>query len=446
MDIRLGCASSFEEAAKGADHCYPYLPPSAAMDGEPCAASGLYPVSAKIGSMDPTIARRIQDRGDRLYQHFERRLSVNASNLSALVGGPWRFLSHVSQEHETDVSADDRAEGDAGLAALGGRRWAVIAMDGNDMGRQFGVVRDSGQDLAAWAAAMSKELDGCSNDAVVHGLGRVVEAWHAALVKAGPARRSRCLVPQQGQPDELVIPFRPLVVGGDDIVVLCHAAYAMSFVQAACETWERRSQRPASGSDARWLWPATSGRTTISAGVLFCPVTMPLHAAVPYAEALLASAKAGGRSVKRPHDQPSPAFIDWESVTESVLDNPADRRRRELEFIDGDTNSRVSLTRRPYSMRDFAELEKCALSGPIARLPRSIRSKVLPALRQASGDRLLASLQFGKRHEVIASVLKDGGDGVIGWYNDAGLRSVGLADAIALLEESDRCGKEEDRT
>ena len=43
------------------------------------------------------------------------------------------------------------------------------------------------------------------------------------------------------------------------------------------------------------LWPATDNGLTISAGILYAPVGLPLHTAIPYAEKLLNSAKTRGR-------------------------------------------------------------------------------------------------------------------------------------------------------
>ena len=54
------------------------------------------------------------------------------------------------------------------------------------------------------------------------------------------------------------------------------------------------------GKDAKKkeLWVATNGELTISAGILYAPVTLPLSEAIDYAESLLASAKSKGRDLK----------------------------------------------------------------------------------------------------------------------------------------------------
>lgn len=433
MDIRIGCEDTFEAASKGADMLFSYVPTD--HDGEPCAMSGLFPVSGGNG-IHESIQRRVTqiEPGQPMHRHFERRLGDAAGYLAALMGTSWRFLSHVAGDAEID------AEGIAGLNALGGRsRWAIIYMDGNDMGRQFEAARRPGGHFdEAWVAAMSRKLDQCSMRAVIRGFETVVSKWHSQL---DDSQRAACMVD-----GDTIVPFRPLVVGGDDIVAICHPRHAFDFVRAACDAWCTTSHTHEGDFTPEQLWPATGGHTTVSAGVLFCPASMPLHAAVPYAETLLASAKQRGRAAPPAQNQPSPACIDWECVTESVLDHPAHRRMRELEFIDGDDGgARIRLTRRPYTLEDFEALRAPLTDKKswLSKLPRSIRSQVLPALRQAKNDRMLEAMSLRQRHADLAEIIEGRGTGVWAWAIDNDARSVGLPDAISILDESSRAGDAE---
>jgi hypothetical protein len=444
MDIRLGNEPTFASASRNATKCYSFMP--AQLDGEPCQASGLFPVSQ--GSDHPSIKQRTAMRGTPRHRRFEARLLDGMPELRALAGKSVRFLSHVSQESEHGVDP----VGDAGLAALGQRhRWAVITMDGNDMGRQHEVARANDPDPIGWVKQMSKALDGCCIAAVRAGLRAVFSRWEGSL---SDEERSRCTVTDEDGDDkaELVIPFRPLLVGGDDIVVLCHAHHAFDFVREATAAWQRESQKAFGGFAPSRLWPATGGSTTISAGVLFCPVSMPLHSAIPYSEELLALAKGRGRAVNAKSNddhKPCPACIDWESVTESVLDHPEHRRRRELEFRDGDDgNALIRLTKRPYTLQDFEALYAAAgmTQGPSAQEPilpeaRSALAALLPAMRQAKSDRMLAALRLRKRGGAIADIVEGPGRsdrGVLGWSAAHGTHTVGLLDAVAILEECER--------
>jgi hypothetical protein len=427
LDIRFGRDSEFSAAAHASDRLYPFVPDLS--EGQPCELSGLYPVAdAARGSVHPTIKARIFDRGAPIFRHFESRLLAQQPDVGpGLAGRPVRFLSNIEP---------NEPEGRAGLSALGRNRWAIVCMDGNDMGRQF---RDASKlapaALEHWIMHMSKALDTCAISAARAGIERVVRLWSK---DCDNHRIDACEVD-----GDVVVPIRPLVVGGDDLVVICHPSYAFDFVEAATEAWSRASAEQAAefGSPGGLgLWPATGGSLSISAGVLFCPASLPISTGISYAETLLASAKHLGRSRPRPNS-PAPSSIDWESIVESVIDTPAARRARELRFHDGDVpkgsaGSLVELTQRPYGLDEFADLrQEAALLGS---LPRSIRNDILPSLRQGRSDRSLFRMRVRKNHPALAELLDEAGGDGSSWECRGDTLSTWLPDALSLLEESSR--------
>lgn len=434
LDIRFGVAATFRDAAHGADRLYPFVPEMC--EGHPCEMSGLYPVApGSPNGAHAAVRRRIFDR-EETFRHFERRIEAEKPDFGpGLAGRSFRFLNNVDP---VDMDGRPDAEGRAGRAALGRDRWAIICMDGNDMGRQFREAEKlSGADLIGWIREMSGALDRCAIAAAVKGIERAVRLWSKD--------RSNAQMDACECDGDVVLPVRPLVVGGDDIIVVCHAAYAFDFVKAATEAWAARAEEEARRYGTRGnltLWPATGNRITISSGVLFAPASLPVHAAVPYAEALLASAKHVGRKPNPAQNRaaPSPAMIDWESVVESVLDTPAARRQRELFFIDGDLQdqgkpARVELTIRPYRVEELDGLEADA-DRSLRPLPRSIRQELLPALRQGAYDRALFRLRIMKNHPELASQLEEvDGDN---WKIDKDGRRTWIPDALAILDERER--------
>ena len=304
------------------------------------------------------------------------------------------------------------------------------------MGRQFrAAARLAPGALEQWILSMSRALDACAIDAARSGIERVVRLWSKDRDNRGI---DDCMVD-----GEIVVPIRPLVVGGDDLVVICHPAYAFDFVEAATHAWSEASSRHAERhgtSEGLGLWPATGGKLSISAGVLFCPATLPIHTAIPYAETLLASAKHLGRSRPR-ENAPAPSSIDWESIVESVIDTPAARRMRELRFRDGDVaegapGSIVELTQRPYGMDGLAEIR--ARAAKLESVPRSIRNDILPSLRAGRDDRALFRMRVAKHHPALAALLDEAGGAGSSWLLRAQALSTWLPDALALLAESDR--------
>lgn len=440
LDLRFGQHEQFSEAAHCAERLFPFLPSGSDLDGHPCRESGLYPVSASsAGGVHPIVSKRIFDRGDRMGRWFEERLlgQFDAASLGLpSTSGGVAFFRNVSPE--PNATADDDAL--AASRSLGGRnRWAVVCMDGNDMGAQFRHAAQAlgGQDdaFAQWVQRVSSELDGCATEACVSGIKAVVREWRQGVDLSA--------VTASG---EVVIPVRPLVVGGDDIVALVHSQHAFSFASEASRAFAEKSRQVAreAQQDGIDLWPATGAEISISAGILFAPVTLPLSSAIPYAESLLASSKGRGR-LEKADAQPAPACIDWEIVTESLLDHPALRRQREMRFQDLDIDEIVELTRRPYRLDELPALE--SLARQLEDVPTGIRAQVLPSMRAAYDDRLVFQARLGKQQALLAAALQEprklrgkeaAGRWIAAQRPDGWARSTDVVDALLLLEERSR--------
>jgi hypothetical protein len=273
-------------------------------------------------------------------------------------------------------------------------------MDGNDMGAQHRAAANNGQQThREWLRKMSTALDDCCRQSCKTAIEDVRDRWRRDVQDNPEEHR---VTTSDGV---ITLPIRPLMVGGDDIVVLCHVRYALEFVRVACRTFEELSSEKAaeakkSGID---LWPATGGRITLTAGVLFAPISLPLPAALTYTELLLASAKNKGR--KHPQGQPAPACVDWESVTEGLIDTPAARRQRELAFYDTELDTCIFLTKRPYKLDELDELE--TLKQRYSQVPTTIRHQVLPGLRAGYWDRKVFLARLGKRQEALVNDLHE---------------------------------------
>jgi hypothetical protein len=416
LDIRFGENKDFSQAAQHADELYAFVP--AMHPGYPCPESGLYPV--KPGeACHPVIKKRQYFRGEKMFRRFEHLLLTEI-----LIPG----RSNDELEFFHNVNSDE-TDGAGGAAALGCRnRWAVISMDGNDMGMQFRhQVKNSlsPDQMMAWIKDMSRVLDNITVSAASAGIQRVVSEW------AGSDDGKALVI------DDTIVtlPIRPLVVGGDDIVVLCHCSYAVTFVKEVIRVFEENSRK------YKDLWPATQGALSITAGILYAPVTLPLHTAIPYSESLLASAKSWGRKEGKP-GRPTPACIDWEQITDTVVDTPAARRQRDMLFYDEAIQRRVKLTRRPYTLQTFTRVEN--LAKKYGHLPRTTRHKIFPALRKGHAERLAFAAGIKKNHPDLFSAINEFelSSGCWEFNEDKTEQSTMLIDALMLLEEENRMTKE----
>lgn len=467
VDIRFGIDENYDQASKHATDLYPFIPQDLS-GGFPCNVSGLYPVDSPKGE-HPIVKARLFNRSAprdseeyKMFRYFEYRLLEKEKLAVELDSSNPEKLEFFHNVAGTDDRGNYDKDGDIGAKVLGDRnRWAVICMDGNDMGSQMTEKikslegdAEKGVKMSRWVKAMSAAIDRCSTEAAKAGIKAVYDKW----VKSDDQQNL------EGD-DKFVLPMRPLVVGGDDVTVLCHVNYAIDFVKAVCDKFEQVSQEEnakALQDIGESIWPATGGRITISAGILYCPVSLPLHSAIAYAEALLASAKTRGREVKAKlvkqggeanQLQPTPASIDWEHITNSVLETPAIYRKRHLYFYDPDIKKKVCLTKRPYTLQEFETVLKLKnrygtkREGQDSRdaIPTTIRHKVSEALTKSQNSRMAFVASIAKNYKDLAQDLCENGFEIFGkseskWElsADGGELSTSVVDALQLLEEDKR--------
>ena len=165
-DVRFGRHEVYSEAAHCTDRLFPYLPDN--LKGHPCKESGLYPVEG--GDVHEVVRARDWSCGEHIPRWFEEQL-LESGEVELPLGlgvGPLGFMRDVD-------------EGTPGFGVLGKRnRWAVICMDGNDMGSQFRWMTDTNRDEAAmipWVKEVGKALDTSSRKACLAGMKRVLAAW-----------------------------------------------------------------------------------------------------------------------------------------------------------------------------------------------------------------------------------------------------------------------------
>ena len=399
LDIRLSTADTFLGAMNAADDLHPYLSDSEDLNGYPCAASGLWPVAKGKGrgsekKIHPKVYQRLEKLKD---DYFTKKLLAPDSRIcteisNILNGRNPEFLTHISGEDD-EGSKEVLARGRAGDNALGlRRRWAVIAMDGNDMGAQFRCAAEQAPDNKSAReriACMSLELSkSCTFRAFEKALTSVVRDW------AVNTNLDECTY-HAGDEARVVLPFRPLILGGDDILLLAHCSHALQFVRVMSDAFTKEGEAAARRiKDEKNfnLWPATKGKLTISAGISYTGVTYPLHTSIPYTENLLASAK---KSMRRqcPPGKPVPAAVDWEHITETLIDNPAARRNRELIFHDEDLNMEIRLSRKPYKIDNIHRLVDIRCKS-YQRIPSHIRASLKSILMKPWAQRSCALAAF----------------------------------------------------
>ena len=475
LDIRIGIADEFRVAINEADELYPYCPEQTS--GMPCEASGLFPVPENLQAdgnksrVHPIIKARIRLANpdhDFLWKQLFDSIKHELWEIIPSQGLDFECLRNVNPEPtEFDDATIDQMRARAGKASLGGRnRWAVIAMDGNDMGKQFKQLCASAtSDLSQQLQLASATLKSVTHRAFHNAILAALRVW----IRDRSPNLQECSYDENGR-RFLVLPFRPLILGGDDLVILIHSSLAIEFVRTMTREFAALANAEASrilSENGFQPFPATDGQLTISAGVLFCKVSLPLHAAIPYAEALLASAKRKFRIGHSDHMKPTPSAIDWDSVTDSIIDSPAERRERDLFFLDKETSRLVCLSDRPFKLNDKSPRlghegfdRVIRLAKQLEELPTSFRSELRNGLNQVWSERmrfLISATKDSANRSIVQSlwedptpewaekegrtlesswrIEKEAGRGATRQFTD-------LLDAVLLLDESHRMNQE----
>ena len=506
LDLRIGIRENPSDAARYADDLYPFLPDL--NPGEPCAASGFWPVDPEdqktpgipsyLRDVHPVIRKRIEavkeaqeqtrelqeqrrthdgtvpfnlENGTAKYpeqwifQELMERNRDRAKPLHELLfcSGEVQFLSSVHADEEEDEAF--RSLANKADVALGSRnRWAILSMDGNDMGAQFrefqrhnDTTTSEGQNrLHQWLRIMSDELDRCTKQAFLVGLETVLEEWWRD--------EGHSLLESERHRSPVILPFRPLIIGGDDVLCICHASYAMKLAEEIIRQFEKHSRSAADRAakdqhkDPHFsLWPATNGCLTISAGIVYAKVTLPLFNAIPYAESLLGGAKKKFRQKTREGEKPlkpgppTSAAIDWESITETMLDTPTARRKREMYFYDQDLGVDIFLYGRPYKATEITYLrEQAQMLGHAGQVsvPRSVLAEVMTVLQLPWAKRAQRFAALRKRQPHLVDKVQDfttedssGDRGEFWRRNSDGTKrswTCIFADILSLMEEEIR--------
>jgi len=248
---------------------------------------------------------------------------------------------------------DDLSKDDGGYLA-------VIHMDGNDIGRLLRKEaegspglnellkgwRDKSKALADLAEQPIKAIIGSLDIRE----GQVVlgdrKQWEATLKSAGEGS---------------YLPLRPLVMGGDDLTIVCEGAIALPLVLSLLQQFEEHSK-----SAAEKLGKTDGDGLTACAGVAIVKKHYPFAKAYELSEQLMKEAKKKAR--KAPG-----SYVDFEVVTATQHTAPDRARSQPGVGVTKDAEG-LRLTRRPYSLTDFDRLLKDAWDIH-ARLPsRQVRA------------------------------------------------------------------------
>jgi hypothetical protein len=99
--------------------------------------------------------------------------------------------------------------------------------------------------------------------------------------------------------------IRKIILGGDDMTVICDANYALEFTKVFLEEFEKQTLEK------------TGYKLTACAGIAFCNEKYPFHYAVSLAEALCSATKKHAKKLVENIDKPAPSSLMFHNIQSS---------------------------------------------------------------------------------------------------------------------------------
>lgn len=177
-------------------------------------------------------------------------------------------------------------------------------------------------------------------------------------------------------------PLVLLMLGGDDLLVMCRAEKALPFVVSLCEELARIQREGNSGFEL-----------TLGVGVVIAQRKIPIHRLQDIAEQLASSAKRRFRGLKDTGDN-AQSVVDWAVYTTTWVDDPEEIRRRD--WVCGTQGERRVLSQRPVDvLGDGLHTLQGLLKGA-EKLQNAPRSQLRYLVEQLPRGRALAELAFAE--------------------------------------------------
>ncbi len=195
-------------------------------------------------------------------------------------------------------------------------------------------------------------------------------------------------------PDTGLAPLIPLMLGGDDLLLVARADIALPFVVTLCAELEALQQH------------STGFKLTLGVGVVFAKHTIPIHRLHEAAERLARPAKPRFRGFE--DDEAKRSVVDWAVFSTTWVDDPEEVRRRD--WLRGSGGDLRVLSQRPVDVLGETRID--ALQGLVrgaGQLARAPRSQLRYLVEQLSRGRALSELAFAELPQEAKGLLAEAG-------------------------------------
>jgi CRISPR RNA silencing complex Cmr2 subunit-like protein len=194
-------------------------------------------------------------------------------------------------------------------------------------------------------------------------------------------------------PDTGKAPLIPLMLGGDDLLLLSRAEIALPFIVTLCAELDA-IQKDDGGF-----------KLTLGVGVVFAKHTIPIHRLHEVAEQLASSAKRRFRGLK--DGEAKRSVVDWAVYSTAWINDPGEVRRRD--WLRGSGNELRVLSQRPVDVLGEGTGSLQALVNGAEKLKHAPRSQLRYLVDQLPRGRALTELAFAELPQEAKGPLAEAG-------------------------------------
>lgn len=200
---------------------------------------------------------------------------------------------------------------------------AVVHADGNSMGKRIQDIRKTILDDRKYITKIrqfSQELNNATQQALTSTLRKLVDSIRDDCIKYSKmSEKLRIKLKKEDGTERLFLPFRPIVIGGDDVTFICDGRLGLSLALHYLKQFEHETAHLSDGK----------GKATACAGVAIVKSHYPFARAYTLAEELTQSAKNYRRQLQVNNSTWDGACIDWHMAFSGLYGSIETIRKRE---------------------------------------------------------------------------------------------------------------------
>lgn len=302
-----------------------------------------------LGHMSRYVARTTGDMavvmeqkniGQEAFENYKkkRKSGIDAANFE-------KFYMSVQAKKRLCETADldDRwLVKDFEKMAIGGKHsWlSLVHIDGNGMGKHILALAakyTNDKERSNAIKNFAKKFSDCTEDAFKVSFS---ETFEMEFLKTENGIKK--LIDSKKE-----IPFRPLILGGDDVTVILRSDYALHFVQTFLKKFEEFTEKSFKGEFIVKENGAIQDKFTACAGIAFVKAKFPFHYTTHLAEELCSEAKEASERKK--------SALLFHKVSDSFISDYKELVDRELTINKGKSNE-MRLSKNFYDLNEIDEL------------------------------------------------------------------------------------------